>query len=183
MVRAARERRFALSTQHLVLIGIAVLTGMFIPLQPGINAEMKVHAQSAFTAALISFTGGTILLGIAVACVRVFGRSDLPGVGAIVRSAPWWAYFGGLVGALFVTVAIVLAPRLGAALLVAGIVTGQLIGSMVIDHFALVGFPRVAITWPRVLGIGLLIAGVLVIQLGGVPLENDNRPRSLEAGR
>lgn len=160
-----------MSVQQLLLVGIAVATGMIIPLQPGINAEMKLHTQSAFTAALISFLGGTLLLGMAVACVRVFGKQDLPGVGVIAGSAPWWSYLGGLVGALFVTVAIVLAPRLGAAVLVAGIVTGQLIGSMVIDHFAMVGFPRVSITWPRVIGVVLLIAGVLVMQLGGRGVE------------
>ena len=158
---------------------------MFIPLQPGINAEMRLHTQSAFSASLVSFMGGTLLLAVAVVCVRVFAREDLPGIGAIVRSAPWWSYLGGLVGALFVTVAVVLAPRLGAALLVAGIVTGQLMGSVLIDHFALVGFPKAQITWPRVAGAALLIAGVLVMQLSGGPelAQNDDRPLEVEAGR
>ncbi|MEL7483753.1 MAG: DMT family transporter, partial [Planctomycetota bacterium] len=145
-----------MSTQQLLLVAIAVATGMVIPLQPGINAEMRLHTQSAFTASLISFIGGTLVLALAVVCVRVFVRDDLPGVGAVARSAPWWAYLGGLVGALFVTVAVVLAPRLGAAVLVAGIVTGQLIGSVVIDHFGMVGFPKVQVTWPRVVGASLL---------------------------
>lgn len=156
-----------MSMQQLFLVAAAVATGMIIPLQPGINAEMRLHTQSAFTASLISFIGGTLLLALAVVCVRVFVRDDLPSMGSVVKTAPWWSYFGGLVGALFVTVAVVLAPKLGAAVLVAGIVTGQLVGSVVIDHFALVGFPRVQVTWPRVVGVLLLIAGVLVIQLGG----------------
>ncbi|MEO1717398.1 MAG: DMT family transporter [Planctomycetota bacterium] len=167
--------------QQLLLVAVAVATGMVIPLQPGINAEMRLHTQSAFTASLISFVGGTLVLAVAVVCVRLATRESLPGVGAVVRSAPWWAYLGGLVGALFVTVAVVLAPRLGAAVLVAGIVTGQLIGSVLIDHFALVGFPRVQVTWPRVVGVVLLVAGVFVIQFGGVPgggeIVNGNRPR------
>ncbi|MEO1535101.1 MAG: DMT family transporter [Planctomycetota bacterium] len=156
-----------MSTQQLLLVAVAVATGMIIPLQPGINAEMRLHTQSAFTASLISFIGGTLVLALAVVCVRVFVRDDLPGFGAVVKSAPWWSYLGGLVGALFVTVAVVLAPRLGAAILVAGIVTGQLIGSVVIDHFGMVGFPKVQVTWPRVVGAALLIAGVLVMQLSG----------------
>ncbi|MGP1273357.1 MAG: DMT family transporter [Phycisphaerales bacterium] len=155
-----------MTTGQWLLVLVAVITGMFIPLQPGINAELRLHAGSALTAALVSFAGGTLLLAALVLWVRLVQQPELPPVRTWVTTAPWWAYFGGLIGAMFVTVSLILAPKLGAAVLVAGIVTGQLIGSIVIDHLGAVGFPRISVTWPRVLGVGLLVAGVLVMQLG-----------------
>ena len=158
-----------MSTVQWLLVLCAVVTGAFIPLQPGINAELRLHAGSAFTAALVSFAGGTLVVGLVVLWIKLTHQHDLPPARQWMASAPWWAYFGGLIGAMFVTVSLVLAPKLGAAVLVAGIVTGQLLGSIIIDHFGFVGFPRTAVTWPRVLGLALLILGVIVMQLGSQP--------------
>lgn len=154
---------------HWLLIAAAVATGMVIPLQPGMNAELRRHTGSPYIASLISFLGGTIILAAVVAGARLTQRQELPALGAVVSAAPWWSYLGGLIGATFVTVSVILAPQLGAALLVAGIVTGQLVGSVVIDHFGLVGFRREAVSWPRVVGVGLLIAGLVVMQFGRSP--------------
>ncbi|MEM1071386.1 MAG: DMT family transporter [Planctomycetota bacterium] len=152
-----------MSAMHWVLVACAVVTGMVIPLQPGINAELGRHAGSPYVAGFVSFLGGTLVLACAMVIVR---QPDAVSVRSWVGAAPWWAYLGGVIGATFVTVSLVLAPRLGAATLVAGIVTGQLIGSIVIDHYGWVGFAKQPVTWPRALGVALLITGVLVMQLG-----------------
>ncbi len=144
-----------------LLLAMAFGCGLILPLQPGINAQLRTHLDSPFAAALVSFTVGMLILLVVTA---VAGR---PAAGVIARldEVPWWAWLGGVIGAVFVTVSIVVAPRLGATLLVAGVVTGQLIGSLAIDHFGLVGFAVTPITWTRVLGVVLLLSGVLVVQL------------------
>ncbi|MEO1584797.1 MAG: DMT family transporter [Planctomycetota bacterium] len=154
-----------MSTQQWVFIGLAVLTGMVIPLQPGMNAEMARQTGSPFVASLLSFCGGVLVLFAVVVGQRAVSGEGVQGVLGGLGSAPWWSYLGGLVGAVFVTVSVVLAPRLGAAVLVAGIVTGQLIGSLIVDHAGLVGFARQPVTWPRAIGACLLICGVVVMQL------------------
>ena len=59
---------------------------------------------------------------------------------------------------------IVLAPRLGAATLVAAVVAGQMLASVLLDQYGLVGFPVHPLSALRLLGAGLVIGGVMLIQ-------------------
>jgi bacterial/archaeal transporter family-2 protein len=60
---------------------------------------------------------------------------------------------------------IVTAPKLGAATLVALILAGQAIASLLVDHFGWVGFEEHPITAVRVVGVLLLAGGVALIRL------------------
>jgi transporter family-2 protein len=77
---------------------------------------------------------------------------------------PWWGWTGGLLGALYIAASVVLAPRLGAAVLVASIVAGQLAAALVLDHFGLIGFAQKSVTPVRACGAVLLFIGVYLIQ-------------------
>ena len=77
-----------------------------------------------------------------------------------------WA--GGAFGVCFVALAVMLLPKLGASGFVALALTGQVIASMVLDHFGLFGLVEKQLTASRVLGALLLIGGVVLIQFGGV---------------
>ena len=70
---------------------------------------------------------------------------------------------GGTLGAVYVTSALVLAPRLGVATLVGLIVLGQVLASLVIDHYGLLGVAVRPASLPRLLGAGLLLAGVAAV--------------------
>jgi transporter family-2 protein len=145
-----------------VYLGLAVVTGMLLPLQPAINKQLRDHVGSPWLAALVSFTVGTLLLMLAV-LVLVVMRDGLPAA-AEVRAAPWWAWVGGAIGAVFVTASIVLVPQLGVVLLVGAVLFGQLLSSVIIDHFGLVGMRQQQVNWGRVAGVLLLLAGVVLIQ-------------------
>jgi transporter family-2 protein len=109
-------------------------------------------------AALISFVVGTAAL------IVYAGMSRLPMAGLRTAAlAPWWAWLGGLFGALYVVAAILVTPRLGAASLVAVTVTGQLIAALVMDHFGWLGLPLQPFSGTRVLGALLLMGGVVLM--------------------
>jgi len=150
------------------LVGVAVIAGMLLPLQPGINAELRAHLRSATGAAAVSFAVGLAILLIAWTASRggVPRASDLAAV-------PWWGWTGGAIGAGFVLASLVLAPKLGATLLVGSVVTGQLVASLVLDRFGLVGYKPQPITPGRVLGVALLVVGVLLVQLSGGEKRSD----------
>ena len=93
----------------------------------------------------------------------VVSRVGLPAAGWIGR-APYWHWTGGLLGATFVTSAVVLAPRLGAATLVAAVVAGQMVGSLLLDHYGVVGYPQHSLSIERVTGGMLVMTGVALIQ-------------------
>ena len=142
-----------------ILIALALLIGALLPLQAGLNAQLRTLLPHPVTAALISFLVGSAVLLVVSLALRISWISN-----SKITSVPWWLWTGGIFGANYVLVALILAPRLGAATLIGLTVTGQMISSIALDHFGLVGFPLHPISPGRILGAGLLLLGTLLIQ-------------------
>ena len=141
------------------LIALTMLAGTLQPLQVGANTEFRRHASHPLQAASLNMIVSAAVIFLALAIFRL-----PPPSWSVVKSAPWWSLLGGVCGAGIVFTMIVTAPRLGAALVIACFVTGELIASTVIDHFGFVGFEPRPITLTRVLGIGMLIGGVALVE-------------------
>ncbi len=141
------------------LLPIPVAAGAALTTQFAVNAQLRTVVGGPVVAAAISFFVGMLtLVAVALAVDR-----HLPEMSA-VTSSPWWAWIGGLLGASFVLASIILTPRLGAATTVGLFLAGQMIASIVIDHFGLL---RVAVheaTLPRILGLLLVLIGVFLVQ-------------------
>jgi transporter family-2 protein len=138
---------------------VCLLAGALMPLQAGVNAQLARWVGHPVTASLVSFAAGTLAL---LAYSLAF-RPTLPALGSLAE-APWWVWVGGLLGAVFVTAAAAFAPRLGAATFISITIAGQMLVSILLDHFGLVGFAARAVTPLRLLGALLLVAGVLLIR-------------------
>ncbi|HWX97011.1 MAG TPA: DMT family transporter [Solirubrobacteraceae bacterium] len=141
--------------------GLAVLLGVgagcLVGMQAPINSRLG-KAVGDVQAATFSFLIGTAALVLVASFVRG-GLGDLGHVGR----APWWALVGGLFGAVFVTVAIVTVRTLGASGFTAVVIAGQLMISVVIDRFGLLGVAKQHIGTSRVIGLVLLVAGVVLV--------------------
>jgi transporter family-2 protein len=135
-----------------------VFGGAATALQAPTNAKMMGAVGSPVNAAFVSFAVGTAALGILAVILQV--RPDL----AASRTLPWYAWIGGLYGAIFVVAAAWGVPRLGVATTIILMVAGQLLLSVVLDHFGVMGMPKQPISLGRVAGIGLVIAGVLMVR-------------------
>ena len=101
--------------------------GAALPFQAGINAQLAGWLHSPVRAAFVSFLVGSVVLAVASALVF----KPLPSWGR-VGDAPWWVWIGGALGAFYVAASIVSAPKLGAATLIALVVAGQALASMVL---------------------------------------------------
>jgi transporter family-2 protein len=141
--------------------GLAVLLGVgagcLVGMQAPINSRLG-KVLGSVQAATFSFLVGTAVLLL----VAMFVRGGLGTLGHVGR-APWWALVGGLLGAVYVTVALVAVRTLGASGLTAVVITGQLVISVVIDRFGLFGIAKQQIGAPRVIGLLLLAAGVVLV--------------------
>ena len=136
---------------------MAAMVGAGLTVQVGMNATVRFAIGSPVLAAIVNFVVGlAALILVAVAS----GARWTPGSAAAV---PAWAWFGGLLGALYVASTTVLGPRLGAAALLALTLSGQMLAALIIDHYGIIGFPQSTITPSRLLGAALLVAGVLLI--------------------
>lgn len=148
-------------TMKWFLIAVITVVGAALPAQAGVNALLRRFAGHPLWAALANFTVGMLVLaGVALAL-----RVPAPSV-AKLGEAPWWAWLGGLSGATVVTAGLIAAPRLGATLLVGCLLAGQLLSSVFLDHFGLLGYPMRAVSTTKVVGVVMLAAGVLLIERG-----------------
>ncbi len=142
-----------------LLILIVLAAGMLLPVQAGVNSELRKFIGHPITASAMQFLVGMVALIV----VMIVLRAPLPEARRIA-SAPWWVWVGGLCGANYIVVSIFVAPRLGAATLIAVSVAGQMLVSLLLDHFGLIGYPIHPLNVWRAVGTGLLLAGVGLIQ-------------------
>lgn len=138
---------------------LALMAGICIPTQAGINAQLSQWTRSSVLAAGISFAVGTLCLIVYALAARL----PVPPA-AVIGQAPLWVWTGGAIGAFFVAVTIFLVPKLGATTMLALILAGQMTASLLLDHFGALAFPVHPITLPRILGVLLVAAGVMLIQ-------------------
>ena len=134
---------------------LAILAGAALPVQTGVNSSLRAALGHPLWATIISFGVGTLSVGALMILLRVPAPAALPPLG--------WKWIGGALGVIYVGLSLVLAPRLGSASLVATVVAGQLLASMVLDHFGWLGFAQHGVSAPRVLGALLLGVGAWLI--------------------
>ena len=137
-------------------LGLALFIGMLLPLQALINASLGKQTTGPLFASLGSFAVGTLVL-----CVWWLATKPSFDAAALVR-VPWWAWTGGMIGALYVAGATLLIPRMGAAALICAVVFGQVVGSLLLDHFGVL-HARTPIDTLRVVGALLVVAGALLV--------------------
>lgn len=142
----------------------AVLAGGLSAVQTTVNGELGTALGSSVGASLASFLVGTVALVLLNGVVAARGRLVAPGAWA---SPPWWGWSGGLLGATFVVVNALDAPRLGTSLTVSVVLLGQIVAGLAVDHTGAFGASRRPLTAPRVGGALLVLVGILAIRLGG----------------
>ena len=88
------------------------------------------------------------------------------GVGDLtqIKALPWWVTIGGIVGVVFVAGGVVIAPVLGVALFFVCVVAGQLLGSTLADQFGAFGMQVKPINMMKLLGLGLVLIGAILVQ-------------------
>lgn len=145
--------------QWLIILLIACAGGG-VALQGAINARIGALA-SPMAGALLNFAVGTAVLA-PLALSGVLGRIQWQGF----ARAPWWAYLGGLFGALFVTTVILAVPRIGAALTFGAVICAQLTVATILDTYGLLGMAVTPLNGWRIAGLAFLLVGVVLMQRG-----------------
>lgn len=148
-----------LTVQNLLVTLLALGAGASFVVQQAVNSNLRIELGSAWWAGFISYLGGTIVMLIMV----VLMGAPLLSSNLISRST-WWSWSGGLFGAIYIALSILLLPRIGAFTVVALIVVGQLATSLVFDHFGVLNVPHYPITFTRILGATFLFAGAVLIR-------------------
>lgn len=138
---------------------VAVAAGMSFIVQQAVNTSLRVELNSPWWACFVSYLGGTI---VSFAMVLVMREPWL--TGTMISRSNWMSWTGGLFGAIYIGLAILLVPRLGTATVVALLVLGQMLGAIIFDHYAILGVPEHPVSALRLLGAALLVGGVVLIR-------------------
>ncbi|SFK64474.1 DMT family transporter [Methylorubrum salsuginis] len=143
----------------LIPAALAMLAGISVVTQQIVNANLRSALGSAAWSGFASY-----FVGLACMAALAVALRDPPPASALLLRTPWWAWTGGLFGAVFIGLAIVLVPQLGAAAFIVLVVAGQMLASVAFDHFGWLGLEQRPLDVSRLLGIFLLIGGVILIR-------------------
>jgi transporter family-2 protein len=138
---------------------LAIAAGASIVIQQVLNANLRFALSSAAWSGFTSYFVGLVCMAL----LAVALHDPMPTASTAAR-IPWWAWSGGLFGAIFIGLAIYLVPQLGAATFIALLVAGQMLASVTFDHFGWFGLAQRSIDLPRLIGVALLIGGVVLIR-------------------
>ncbi|NWG46147.1 MAG: DMT family transporter [Alphaproteobacteria bacterium] len=139
-------------------IALSVVAGVLIPLQSLINARLSHVTGHPITAAVLSFSVGTLALIVLATLLR----APLPRGEALLETR-WWMWAGGLLGAYLVANALVSVQKLGSAGLLSCVIAGQLTAAALLDHYGVLQASAHALNAWRILGLCLLFAGVALV--------------------
>lgn len=138
---------------------LAVVAGVMLPLQAAINARLaRVVGGPVWAAAVSGLVLTIVLAAVASAATRPGPRTS--GLDAL----PWWAWTGGLCGAIVLSATTAIAPRLGTASMIALVMTGQVLSSLVLDNFGLLGLSAEPLSLKRLAAAALLIGGAALMR-------------------
>jgi transporter family-2 protein len=138
---------------------LAFGAGVSVLIQQVVNSNLRMDIGSPWWAGFVSYLGGTLVMF----AMAVMLREPWPSMDMVHRSQ-WFSWSGGLFGAIYIGISILLLARLGAATAIVLMVAGQMVGALVFDHFGLLGVPIHQVNPVRLAGAALVVAGVVLIR-------------------
>jgi len=136
----------------LLLFAAMFCGGMAVAVQPSINSRLAQRIGTIESSFISFAVGALVLFAIVLFCGR-------PGNLRGITGAHWWELTGGLLGAFFVTLTILVVPRIGTASAMAATITAQLIAGLLLDQFGYFGLRTISMDGRRAVGVTLLLVG------------------------
>ncbi|MCS4153318.1 transporter family-2 protein [Salinibacter ruber] len=138
-----------------MFVFLAFTNGLFAVLARVVNAALSDHVGS-LRGSFVNHATGLV----AVATLLLGGA----GSGALLITNVNPVYLsGGVLGVLVVAASNYAVRHAGSTLFAVLILTFQLLGSAIIDHFGWLGQTPITLSWTRLLGLCLLIGGAILV--------------------
>ena len=143
-----------------LFVPLALLAGGLLAVQAGANAQLSKAVGSPFAATTLQLAIGTGLLFLVTLLT-----GTIAALGAI-PAVKWWHLIGGTASAVYVVSTIVLFPRLGAVVSVGLFIAGQMLASLTLDSFGLLGVPQAGLRLGAAVGTLVVLLGVAMVVFG-----------------
>lgn len=139
----------------------ALVAGAFIPIMAVLNGRLARNLGAPVLAAVVLFAVGLVTAMVASLVIR----GELPSTRTLLEVAPI-DLAGGVIVAFYIVSVTTLAPRFGIGNTIMFAMASQVATSTAIDHFGWLGTVAHRLSWPRGIGIALLMIGLLLTQIG-----------------
>ena len=144
---------------NILVYAVTLGAGISFVCQQAVNSNLRTEIGSPWWAGVASYAGGTL----AMLLMAILMHDNWPTT-AMVQRSNWMSWTGGIFGAVYIAISILLLPRLGAATVIALIVAGQMLASLAFDQFGFLGVPVHPLSVARAAGALFLVAGVVLIR-------------------
>lgn len=148
---------------YVALLATTLLVGCLLAVQTSVNLQLSAAVKTPYGASTLQLSVAAVALAIVAIAVGTIGAVSL------ASDATWWHLLGGIASPIYITSGILLFPRLGALAAVGLFVTGQVLASLGLDLFGLIGVPRKPLTVGMVLGVVAVMIGITLIIRQGKP--------------
>ena len=135
---------------------ISIFTGIVLAIMISLNGGLGNISGNYASSVIIHFVG---LIGIIF--LLIFTKSKIKNL----KGIPFYMFTGGLIGILTVLFTNIGFMGLGVSLTVSLSLLGQLVTSLVIDHFGYFNMTVVEFDKKKILGLIIIIAGIYVMTL------------------
>jgi transporter family-2 protein len=143
-----------------IYVILATAAGMALATQVAINSQVRALLGSPMQATMVSL----IVSSFAAISYMLYQQERLPNL-TLLSASPWWMWTGGLMGVFYLWATVVSAPKLGVAVTLGLVIAGQVVTSLIIDHFGLLNVPHNSASLQRIAGVLLIVTGVVVLGL------------------
>ena len=140
------------------LYPIILLAGVLQAWGPPMNGALRKSLSNPWLASTVSFLPIVAFLGTLWLCLpRPMPTADG------ISGMPWWAPLGGVIGSFAVVAGLLCVDRVGAGTFAGLTITANILMSLAIDQFGLVGVEQHSLSLGRSIGAGLMVAGIALI--------------------
>lgn len=134
----------------------ALVAGAAMSIQGVMNTRLGEKIGVLETNAFVQLVGFILALIIALC----FGKGDIHQF----TQAPWYTWLGGVLAPVITVTVMLSITGLSPTVAISTILLSQLTVAALIDAFGLLGTDRLPFTWQKLLGTGLMVAGVLLMK-------------------
>ncbi|RKD73548.1 transporter family-2 protein [Sinobaca qinghaiensis] len=139
----------------IIVYVLALIAGMSLSLEAAIGGALGENIGELESTYFIFIIGAMATFLIAL----FFGKGDVKQI----TKVPRWQLIGGVLGVIYLAFLIISVNLVGVGTAVTAVIIGQLVMSMIVDHFGWLGTPKARFNVNRLIAGGLLIASLFLI--------------------
>ncbi len=136
---------------------VAAFSGVAMAVQGSINSALGKVVGLLESTFIVHLVG--LLLVLLLLFVFRLGDGNL----VEIQKAPWYSYFGGVLGVIIIYSVVLAIPKVGVAPATTAIILGQVFTAGLIDHFGLFGLKKITFNYYKVLGVLLMAGGAWLV--------------------